>query len=106
MAEERRRCDRPESVATTSRSVRPQVDNGAAGQPRNVARRESDWCCGTGRARPTTGAARPGPRGAMSTSVDSTARTAWWMLLVRAVLTLVFGIIALASPGIALLVLV
>jgi uncharacterized membrane protein HdeD (DUF308 family) len=42
----------------------------------------------------------------MSTSVDSTARTAWWMLLVRAVLTLVFGIVALASPGIALLVLV
>jgi len=42
----------------------------------------------------------------MSASVDSTEKTAWWMLLIRAVLTLLFGIVALASPGIALLVLV
>jgi uncharacterized membrane protein HdeD (DUF308 family) len=42
----------------------------------------------------------------MSTPVDSTAKTAWWMLLIRAVLTLAFGVVALASPGIALLVLV
>src|SRR4051794_14117672 len=41
----------------------------------------------------------------MSTPVDSTAKTAWWMLLIRAVLTLAFGVVALASPGIALLVL-
>ncbi|WP_214407088.1 HdeD family acid-resistance protein [Pseudonocardia lacus] len=42
----------------------------------------------------------------MSTSVDTTAQTAWWILLIRAVLTVVFGVVALASPGIALLVLI
>lgn len=42
----------------------------------------------------------------MSTSVAPTARTAWWMLLVRAVLTVLFGVVALVSPGIALLALV
>jgi uncharacterized membrane protein HdeD (DUF308 family) len=42
----------------------------------------------------------------MSTPADSTTKAAWWMLLVRAVLTLAFGIVALASPGIALLALV
>jgi uncharacterized membrane protein HdeD (DUF308 family) len=42
----------------------------------------------------------------MATDVTSAARTAWWMLLVRGILTALFGVIALVSPGIALLALV
>ena len=38
--------------------------------------------------------------------VTSAARTIWWMLLLRGVLTVVFGVIALVSPGIALFALV
>lgn len=42
----------------------------------------------------------------MSASVDSTAKTAWWMILIRGVLTVAFGVVALASPRIAVLALV
>lgn len=42
----------------------------------------------------------------MSSSVDTAVKTVWWMLLIRAILTLAFGIVALSSPGIALLALV
>lgn len=40
------------------------------------------------------------------TNVESLAKTAWWILLIRGVLTAIFGLIALFSPGIALLALV
>ncbi|GAA4560908.1 HdeD family acid-resistance protein [Pseudonocardia xishanensis] len=33
-------------------------------------------------------------------------KTAWWLVLIRAVLLVIFGVVALASPGIALLALV
>lgn len=40
------------------------------------------------------------------TNVQSAAKAAWWILLIRGVLTAIFGLIALFSPGIALLTLV
>jgi uncharacterized membrane protein HdeD (DUF308 family) len=42
----------------------------------------------------------------MDTTIQSIAKTAWWLVLLRGALTVIFGIIALASPGIALLSLV
>jgi uncharacterized membrane protein HdeD (DUF308 family) len=42
----------------------------------------------------------------MDTSVKSVATTLWWLVLLRGILAVVFGIIALVSPGIALLTLV
>ena len=42
----------------------------------------------------------------MDTSVESTAKAVWWLVLLRGILMLLFGIIALVSPGIALLTLV
>lgn len=40
------------------------------------------------------------------TGVRETARTIWWMVLVRGVLAILFGVIVLATPGAALLALV
>ncbi|OLT21153.1 hypothetical protein BJF78_08860 [Pseudonocardia sp. CNS-139] len=42
----------------------------------------------------------------MATNVSSAVKTVWWMLLVRGILAVIFGVIALVSPGIALLALV
>lgn len=42
----------------------------------------------------------------MDTNVESTAKAVWWLVLLRGILMLLFGIIALVSPGIALLTLV
>lgn len=42
----------------------------------------------------------------MTTSVQAAAKTVWWMILVRGVLAVILGLIALFSPGIALLSLV
>jgi uncharacterized membrane protein HdeD (DUF308 family) len=42
----------------------------------------------------------------MDTNIKSAARTLWWLVLVRAILTIVFGVVALVSPGMALLALV
>jgi uncharacterized membrane protein HdeD (DUF308 family) len=42
----------------------------------------------------------------MSTTVQSVAKTAWWLVLLRGIFMVLFGIIALVSPGIALLTLV
>ena len=42
----------------------------------------------------------------MDTTVQSVAKTVWWLVLLRGVLMVLFGIIALVSPGIALLALV
>jgi uncharacterized membrane protein HdeD (DUF308 family) len=42
----------------------------------------------------------------MHTTVQSVAKTVWWLVLLRGTLTVLFGIIALVSPGIALLTLV
>ena len=42
----------------------------------------------------------------MDTTVQSVAKTVWWLVLLRGVLMVLFGIIALVSPGIALLTLV
>lgn len=42
----------------------------------------------------------------MTTSERSAAKTLWWLVLLRGILSVIFGIIALVSPGIALLALV
>ena len=42
----------------------------------------------------------------MDTNVKSVARAMWWLVLLRGILMVLFGIIALAWPGIALLSLV
>jgi uncharacterized membrane protein HdeD (DUF308 family) len=42
----------------------------------------------------------------MDTTVQSVAKTVWWLVLLRGILMAVFGLIALVSPGIALLTLV
>jgi uncharacterized membrane protein HdeD (DUF308 family) len=42
----------------------------------------------------------------MDTTVQSVAKTVWWLVLLRGGLMVLFGIIALVSPGIALLTLV
>jgi uncharacterized membrane protein HdeD (DUF308 family) len=42
----------------------------------------------------------------MNTTVQSVAKTVWWLVLLRGTFTVLFGIIALVSPGIALLTLV
>jgi uncharacterized membrane protein HdeD (DUF308 family) len=42
----------------------------------------------------------------MDTTVRSVAKTVWWLVLLRGALMVLFGIIALVSPGIALLTLV
>lgn len=42
----------------------------------------------------------------MTTNLQSAAKAVWWMVLLRGILTAIFGIIALVSPGIALLALV
>lgn len=42
----------------------------------------------------------------MDTTVQSVAKTVWWLVLLRGVLMVLFGIIALVSPSIALLTLV
>ncbi len=42
----------------------------------------------------------------MDTSVKSVAKAVWWLVLLRGIFMVIFGIIALVSPGIALLTLV
>lgn len=42
----------------------------------------------------------------MTTNLQSATRAAWWMVLLRGILTLIFGVIVLVSPGIALIALV
>ena len=42
----------------------------------------------------------------MDTNVKSVANAVWWLVLLRGILLVIFGIIALVSPGIALLALV
>lgn len=42
----------------------------------------------------------------MDTNVKSVAKAVWWLVLLRGVFMVIFGIIALVSPGIALLTLV
>jgi uncharacterized membrane protein HdeD (DUF308 family) len=42
----------------------------------------------------------------MHTTVQSVAKTVWWLVLLRGTFMVLFGIIALVSPGIALLTLV
>ena len=42
----------------------------------------------------------------MDRTVQSIAKTAWWLVLLRGIFTVLFGIIALVSPGIALLSLI
>ena len=42
----------------------------------------------------------------MDTNVKSVANVVWWMVLLRGVFTVIFGLVALVSPGIALLTLV
>jgi uncharacterized membrane protein HdeD (DUF308 family) len=42
----------------------------------------------------------------MDTTVQSVAKTVWWLVLLRGIFMILFGIIALVSPGIALLTLV
>lgn len=42
----------------------------------------------------------------MDTNTRSVAQTMWWLVLVRGILMVLFGILALVSPGIALLTLV
>ena len=42
----------------------------------------------------------------MDTTVQSVAKTVWWLVLLRGIFMVLFGIIALVSPGIALLTLV
>lgn len=42
----------------------------------------------------------------MDTNVESVAKTVWWLVLLRGIFMVIFGIIALVSPGIALLTLV
>jgi len=42
----------------------------------------------------------------MDTNVKSIANAVWWLVLLRGILLAIFGIIALVSPGIALLALV
>jgi uncharacterized membrane protein HdeD (DUF308 family) len=42
----------------------------------------------------------------MDTTVKSLAETVWWLVLLRGIFMVIFGIIALVSPGIALLTLV
>jgi uncharacterized membrane protein HdeD (DUF308 family) len=39
----------------------------------------------------------------MDTNVKSTAEAVWWLVLLRGIFMVLFGIIALVSPGIALL---
>src|SRR5690349_22211571 len=45
-------------------------------------------------------------RSGMDTNVKSVANAVWWLVLLRGILLAIFGIIALVSPGIALLALV
>ncbi len=42
----------------------------------------------------------------MDTTVKSIAKAVWWLVLLRGIFMVIFGIIALVSPGIALLTLV
>jgi Short repeat of unknown function (DUF308) len=42
----------------------------------------------------------------MVRTVQSVAKTTWWLVLLRRIFMVLFGIIALVSPGIALLTLV
>jgi uncharacterized membrane protein HdeD (DUF308 family) len=42
----------------------------------------------------------------MDTNLKSVANAVWWLVLLRGILLVIFGIIALVSPGIALLALV
>jgi len=42
----------------------------------------------------------------MDTNVKSAAKAVWWLVLLRGIFMVIFGIIALVSPGIALLTLV
>ena len=42
----------------------------------------------------------------MDTNVKSTAEAVWWLVLLRGIFMVLFGIIVLVSPGIALLTLV
>ena len=42
----------------------------------------------------------------MDTNVKSTAEAVWWLVLLRGIFMVLFGIIALVSPDIALLTLV
>ena len=42
----------------------------------------------------------------MDTKVKSVAKAVWWLVLLRGIFMVIFGIIALVSPGIALLTLV
>lgn len=42
----------------------------------------------------------------MDTNVESVAKTVWWLVLLRGIFMVIFGIIALVSPGIALLTLI
>ena len=42
----------------------------------------------------------------MDTNVKSVAKAVWWLVLLRGIFMVIFGIIALVSPGIALLTLV
>ena len=42
----------------------------------------------------------------MDTNVKSVAKSVWWLVLLRGIFMVIFGIIALVSPGIALLSLV
>ena len=42
----------------------------------------------------------------MDTNLKSVANAVWWLVLLRGILLIIFGIIALVSPGIALLALV
>jgi uncharacterized membrane protein HdeD (DUF308 family) len=42
----------------------------------------------------------------MDTNVKATAKAVWWLVLMRGIFGVIFGVIALVSPGIALLTLV
>jgi len=42
----------------------------------------------------------------MATSWQTVARAVWWMVLLRGVTAVLFGLVALLTPGIALLTLV
>ena len=45
-------------------------------------------------------------RSVMDTNVKAAAKAVWWLVLLRGIFMVIFGIIALVSPGIALLTLV
>jgi len=55
---------------------------------------------------PTGSTTGPSFGAAVDAELKETAKTVWWMALLRAVLIVIFGVIALAWPGIALRALV